>query len=366
MTNMARLLILLFSQAVRDFQAWNRHDRDVSGILWICGCQMQWYCRLALYLSPSLNSKVMSEQSHDDGTQHLVIFGLGYLGEHVAREALRRGVEVTGLTRNVETARRMETMGVRTVVAELESDAWHEEIPRDVDFVLNCVSSGGGGKAGYRQSYYEGMQSIIRWAKGGFEGRLLYTSSTSVYPFSDGEWVREEADLNGASESGQILREAECVLEGSGIARWLVLRLAGLYGPGRHYLLDRIRAGVDELSGDGESYLNLIHVEDVCRAVWACFEAGEEIFGRVYNLSDNAPYPKREVVAWIAEQCGRAMPRFNPESSIRRRKLPNGRAPNRRIVSDRFFEALSWRPQYADFREGYEGFLTEPQSQEPE
>jgi len=283
----------------------------------------------------------------------MVIFGIGYLGGRMASEALARGWQVSGLTRNEETARKCEAQGVKVHVANLESDSWHRELPCDVDAVVNCISAGSKGRSGYQASYLDGMRSILAWAEGGFRGRMLYTSSTSVYPYSEGERVDESMSLEGHSASGALLRQAEVLLEESGLPQWMILRLAGLYGPGRHYLVDRIRQGVEELPGSGDSYLNLIHVEDVCRALWAGLDGPDTVWNRIYNLSDNAPSLKREVVAWVAGQYGKPVPRFNPDSSIRPRRLPNGKMPNRRIVSDRFFEALSWRPQYRDYREGY-------------
>ena len=81
--------------------------------------------------------------------RRLVIFGCGYIGSEVARQAMARGMRVTALTRNAEKAQRLEAAGVNAVVADLASADWHGAIAGGADYVLNAVSSGGGGVSGY-------------------------------------------------------------------------------------------------------------------------------------------------------------------------------------------------------------------------
>src|SRR3954467_8008161 len=97
--------------------------------------------------------------------KRLVVFGCGYVGSEVAREAISRGVRVAALTRNESKAMALRTAGVDVVLADLAADDWHRQMKGDADFVLNCVSSGGGGLEGYRRSYVEGMKSVQRWAR---------------------------------------------------------------------------------------------------------------------------------------------------------------------------------------------------------
>jgi shikimate 5-dehydrogenase len=82
--------------------------------------------------------------------KRLVVFGAGYVGGAVAREAVRRGLQVTALTRNSDKAKALVADGIEVVIAELASVEWHARIPGGTDFVLNCVSSGGGGIIWYR------------------------------------------------------------------------------------------------------------------------------------------------------------------------------------------------------------------------
>lgn len=282
-----------------------------------------------------------------------MIFGCGYLGTAVALHAVARGVRVVALTRNAASALVLREQGVETIVADLASDTWHAQIAGAPDFALNCVSSGGSGADGYRRSYVDGTASILAWAgRGGRIGTLVYTSSTSVYPQGQGALVDEEAETGGA-ERAAILLEAEArVRAARECARWFILRLAGLYGPGRHHFLDQVRAG--EIAGRGEQRLNLIHRADAVAAIWAVFTAPPTVANEIFNVADDGAAPKAELAAWLAAESRLAPPRFTGEPVSARRGL----TPDRVIVNARLKSRLGWRPRYPTFREGCANFLS--------
>lgn len=295
--------------------------------------------------------------------KHFVVFGAGYVGGAVAGEAARLGARVTALTRNPAKVSALAAVGCDVVIDELASDAWHGKILDRADFVLNCVSAGGGGIEGYRRSYVEGMQSILAWArKRGGAGTVVYTSSTSVYPQSGGVRVDEASPVGDAVGTSGILVEAENLLRdttlavdeaGRVCARWFILRLAGIYGPGRHHLLDQLRAGETEIAGRGEQRLNLVHRDDIVAAVLAAFSAPAETANEIFNVADDGAAPKSEVVGWLAQQLGRAAPVFNGETvSVRRAQVPD-----RVIANDKTKAVLGWSPRYPDFRAGYRALL---------
>lgn len=292
--------------------------------------------------------------------KRLVVFGAGYVGAVMAREGVERGLRVTALTRNADKAAALGRAGVEPVIADLASADWHERIAPDADFVLDCVSSGGGGIEGYRRSYVDGLRSIIAWAgrpgagdawQKSPPGVLVYTSSTSVYPQDGGVRVDESAPTAEAGESARVLLEAEALVGRWPGARSCVLRLAGIYGPSRHYLLDALRAGEATVAGRGDFHLNLVHRDDIVAAIWAAFVTPEA--RGVFNISDDGAAPKAELVAWLAARLGRPVPVFTGEPAAGRRAV----TPDRIIASDRAHRVLGWRPQYPTFREGYAALL---------
>lgn len=284
----------------------------------------------------------------------VVVFGCGYVGGELARRAQAMGARVTALTRNAATAAELRAAGIACVVAELADDAWHAALPDGADAVLNAVSSGGAGLEGYARSYVGGMASILRWAAARPVGTLVYTSSTSVYAAGGGARVGEDSLPLGGNDRSDLLLEAERRLRETptaGLGRWFILRVAGIYGPGRHHVLDQVRAGI--VGGEAAHRLNLAHRDDVVAAVLACFAAPPARANEVYNVADDAPASKAEVVAWLAGYLGLPAPRFEPGAAVRR-PAP----PDRIIVNARLKGALGWSPSHPSFREGYASLLS--------
>ncbi|MFZ9837726.1 MAG: NAD-dependent epimerase/dehydratase family protein [Opitutaceae bacterium] len=281
------------------------------------------------------------------------IVGCGYLGQAVARRLRARGIPVAALTRNPETAAALEGAGVETLVAELSGTEWHARVPGGITAVVNCVSAGGGGLEGYRRSYVEGMRSLLAWARTQPSlHTVAYTGSTSVYPGSGGALIDESAPVGGG-ERARLLLEAEGLLLGAPAAfRAFVLRLAGIYGPGRDHLARQVRAGA--VSGRPDVHLNLIHRDDAAAGVEAALLAPSAMPGGIYNLADDGAATRGAVATWLASRLGVPQPVFTGEEGPRR----EGPAPDRIISNRRARERLGWQPRYPNFRDGYAGFVS--------
>lgn len=294
----------------------------------------------------------------------VAILGCGYVGASLAREAVDAGWDVWALTRNKA---RLEGLTMvpkeQRIAADLHGDDWHEQLSGDFDVVWNLVSSAGGGLTGYEVSYVEGNRSIRRWASGRKVGHFIYTSATSVYPQTDGEWVSEEnvPDLESLSPSGRILRIAEQEIERFPFAeRTLVVRLGGIYGPGRHLYLDRLREGAPCIPGDGSGWLNLIYLKDITRALldFGMREGGQAF--DIINLVDNEPARKQEIADWLAGRLGVAGVPFDSGAVTSRtaRRTISGKLPNRRVSNRKSRNVLGWEPCFASYREGYADILS--------
>jgi nucleoside-diphosphate-sugar epimerase len=204
--------------------------------------------------------------------RRLIILGCGYVGREVARRAGEAGWAVEALTRNpAKAARLRDELGLRVVEGDLAASSWHDALDPADATVVNCVSGGGGGEAGYARSYRDGMRSLVAWARQGPPRVVVYTGSTSVYPQTGGEWLDDDAPTAASTPLNALLLEAEAVLREAVTEGLLpaatVLRLAGLYGPGRHHLIEQVRAREAELPGFGDYHLNLLHRDDAAAAV---------------------------------------------------------------------------------------------------
>ena len=176
--------------------------------------------------------------------------------------------------------------------------------------------------------------------------------------------------VSAATDQAQILIDTEARVQSNPGAwrRWFVLRLAGIYGPGRHHLLEQVRAG--EVAGTGEHHLNLIHRDDVVSAIAACITAAPDAGNEILNVADDGRARKDEVVHWLAHQLaenaatglsavmyahqlGLPAPRFTGRIIGRR-----AATPDRVIANDRLKARLGWRPRYPTFRDGYANLLS--------
>jgi nucleoside-diphosphate-sugar epimerase len=165
-----------------------------------------------------------------------------------------------------------------------------------------------------------------------------------VYGQTGGEEVDEEAAAEPLEESGHIIQEAEQALR-QDRPDAVVLRFAGIYGPGRLIRAAAIRAG-EPLAVDPDRWLNLIHVEDGARAVVAAEAKGKP--GAVYNVSDDRPARRREFYTLLAEMLGAPAPRFVPPPE----PAPAHDRTNRRIVNARMRRELGVELRYPSFAEG--------------
>ncbi|HRE82067.1 MAG TPA: NAD-dependent epimerase/dehydratase family protein [Opitutaceae bacterium] len=296
----------------------------------------------------------MVKKNQDGVAGRLWVFGAGYVGSALCRQALAAGWQVRALTRNAGTAALLQNDGIECVVADIASKDWHENVGRWPDAVVNCVSSGGGGLDGYRRSYLEGAASLAAWrAAARFTGTTVYTGSTSVYPQGAGQSLDETADTgSGTTELGEILLQTERTLM-DGPGRTFILRLSGIYGPGRHHLLDALRAGETCLPGRGDFHLNLVHRDDIVKAIGCAIGAEPDITGGIFNITDDTPSLKQEVVSWLAEKLGKPTPTFSGEPASGRRRI----VPDRIVLNRKAKAILGWSPAFPSFREGYAAIL---------
>lgn len=275
-----------------------------------------------------------------------VIAGCGYLGSAVARRLAAAGRDVIALSRS--PAGRDSVPDVRFVSGDLTAESGLTDAVRAVDgrlpVLIFCASSPrGAGAAGYRDIYLTGLRNLLRAFPE--HRRLLFTGSTSVYAQCGGEWVTEESPAKPARETGRILREAESVVLAAG---GTVVRLAGLYGPGRSVLLREFldgRASIDVHPGppatpDGR-WINQIHRDDAASAIVHLLMSVPDPEG-IWNVSDSTPMLQRELYAWLAHEFSREMPPGRPPGE-RKRGWSHKRVSNGKL------RRSGWSPAYPSF-----------------
>lgn len=265
----------------------------------------------------------------------VLIAGCGYVGTALGLQLAAAGHEPLGLRRDPSGL----PPAITPVTAHLTGENGLAAVPRDVDAVAYCVSSGGRDRDAYQAAYVEGQRRLAEHlgASARDDLRWVFTSSTAVYGQTDGSEVDEDSPTEPSSQTARVLLEAEAVTHGLG---GTVLRLAGIYGPGRTRLLDQVRAG-EATCPPPPSWTNRIHREDCAGALAHLLTLPDP--EPVYVGVDDDPAERCEVLRWLADRLGAPEPAPGP---------PSGRGGNKRARNDRL-TGSGYVLRYPSFRDGY-------------
>src|SRR5208337_930015 len=168
----------------------------------------------------------------------VLIVGCGYVGVPLGAELVRLGHDVFGLRRHPAVENELKAVGILPLIGDVTRPDTLAKLPRDFDWVMNCVAAGGGTAENYREVYLQGMRNLLDWLAPSPPQKFIYTSSTSVYGQNDGSPVKESSPAEPLAETSRILVETEKVLLAAVVERkfpGVILRVAGIYGPDRGY-----------------------------------------------------------------------------------------------------------------------------------
>jgi nucleoside-diphosphate-sugar epimerase len=274
----------------------------------------------------------------------VLVAGLGWLGEAVARELAAAGHEVTGVRRRFPDEAALQAAGIRPLPCDLADFHAVRRLP-DVQGVVVCAAPHAHGEDAYREAYVDINQALLERYAGSLSA-YVYTSSTSVFGQGDGVEVDEDTPVHPVGATAEILVEAEHRVRGAAATvPSRVVRLSGLYGPGRTGLLERVRTGQLALGDDELQWMNFCHRDDAVSFVRAALESGAA--GAVYHGSDAHPALRRDVVWWMAGRLG-------IEPTVRRGTPPGA---SRRVLSEKSRRTLGIALRYPSYREGFEALL---------
>jgi nucleoside-diphosphate-sugar epimerase len=229
------------------------------------------------------------------------------------------------------------------------------------DCVLFAVGFDRTGNQSIHEVYANGVHNVLA-ALPADTKRFIYISTTGVYGPADGGWVDEVTPTDPRREGGRASLAAEQIIATHPLGqRSVVLRLAGIYGPGRVPFLKELRAG-EPIAAPATGWLNLIHVEDATTVVVVAVETTLSAAGpQIYCVSDGRPVERGEFYSEVARQIGAAPPRFiepDPNSPRAARAEGNRRVNNGRMVADLHVEL-----EFPDYRVGLANAV-ETQNQE--
>ncbi len=232
----------------------------------------------------------------------MLIVGCGYVGQRVAARAQQEGIAVSGVVRSKVSAARLAELGIDSLCVDLE----HQRLPagstRDEDVFYFAPPPPEGEHDTGMQRFLEGL------AQSGQPRRILYVSTTGVYGDCHGEWVDETRPAHPQVDRARRRWHAEQLLRGwrdaSG-GELVILRVAGIYGPGR-LPLARLKKNLPMVAEADAPWTNRIHVDDLVETCLRGMQRGVD--GEVYNACDGHPGNMTDYFNRVADFAGLPRP----------------------------------------------------------
>lgn len=274
-------------------------------------------------------------------SERVLLAGCGDLGERVARRLLARGDAVFALRRHPPAC---SIGGITWLAGDMTQADRLPPLPPGITQLVHLPTPGARDEAAYRAVFVDGLRHVMAALEPASLKRVLFVSSSAVYGESGGDWVDEDTLPDPPGLNGAVLLEAERWLAAQPVMG-IALRLAGLYGPGRLQLTDRLRAGLARVPRTQTHWANRIHIEDAAAAIAHLLALpGPQ---PVYLGVDDTPLPIDVLYDHLAVLVGAPLPADGPAPlGVGSKRLSNAR-----------LRATGWAPRWADARDGYAALL---------
>ncbi|RAO75972.1 NAD-dependent epimerase/dehydratase family protein [Dyella jiangningensis] len=270
----------------------------------------------------------------------VLLAGCGDVGKRMAHRLLARGDEVWALRRSAGD----DADGIQWLQGDLTRPETLRDLPDGIEQLVYLPAPGARDARIYRALFVDGLRHLLDALDGRALRRVLLVSSTAVYGEHGEAWVDEETPADPPGFNGEVLLEAERWLMAQPIAS-VVLRLAGLYGPGRLQLIERLRAGTVGVPRQQLHWANRIHVDDAAGAMAHLLAIDNP--QSLYLGVDDTPLPLGVLYDHLATLVGAPRPSDGPApAGVGSKRLSNAR-----------LRASGFAPQWPDARQGYAALL---------
>lgn len=278
---------------------------------------------------------------------HVLIIGLGDLGSAIAQQLLQHNIQVTGVKRSPA-----EMPGLTVINADVTQVASLSPLTDlNPHIIIYCVAAGGQTDAQYQAHYVDGLRNVLntQTANPALQ-HVFFVSSTRVYGQQTDALLSEADPAIPADFGGERLLEGEQLLATCAQGRYqtTVLRLSGIYGPGR---LRMLRLAETAQWPEHDNWSNRIHRDDAAAFTTYLIQkvlAGESVLNQ-YIVTDQQPVRQYEVLGWIAQQLHVAVPevaKWTPEAGLAGKRLDNAA-----------MQASGYQLQYPDYQAGYAALI---------
>ncbi|MFA9478299.1 NAD-dependent epimerase/dehydratase family protein [Phycisphaerales bacterium AB-hyl4] len=296
-----------------------------------------------------------------------LIVGCGYLGRGLAARLVELGQVVYGTTRSPDKARQLAALGVRPMLVHITQPVTLAALTPAIEAesldVYHMIPPGRPGQSpSPRQVVLGGIAHVVKALRRANVRRAVLVSSSAVYGQRNGQLVDADTPAKPIDERGRLLLEGEQLWLAAGEA-FHVVRLAGLYGPGRVVGLKAVHDG-SPLVGNPQAMLNLLHVDDAVALLLAMRDAEQP--GRVELGCDGHPVPRVDYYGHLAKLLDVPPPQVLDDATAARMLGLNldrlRRSSSKALDNIATCRRTGWSPRFASYRDGLDDALSRSRS----
>jgi nucleoside-diphosphate-sugar epimerase len=270
----------------------------------------------------------------------LFVFGIGYCAQRFIQQFGDRFSLLSGTVRSAE--KRASIVGIDAhLFSAQEPSPELVELVQEADVLLTSIPPGNTG-----DPVIDAFADVLARKP---RRKAIYLSSIGVYGSHDGAWVDEGSATLTNLPRTQARPAAERSWQRTMRGNVAILRLGGIYGPGRN-AMTALRAGTARRIVKPGQVFNRIHVDDVAAAIMqAILHDG----GGTWNVCDDEPAPPQDVVAYAARLIGAPLPAEEPFETAEMSAIARSfYAGNCRVSNARLKRDLGVTLQYPSYRVG--------------
>ena len=284
-------------------------------------------------------------------------FGMGYSSLATARaihEIIDPTIPISGTTRSEETVERFADSPYRLHVFDGTRPGLTlgPDLRKATHVILSIPPNDSGDPALNLHLPDLDAAEDLQW--------LCYFSTVGVYGDFGGAWIDETATTRPLNKRSQqrvtVEQQWRDYADERGIPL-MILRLAGIYGPGRSSF-DKLREGTARRIIKPGQVFNRIHVEDIGRIT--ALAAQHKLAG-TFNLADDEPAPPQDLVAYAAKLMDVPPPPDLPFESAQMTEMARSfYSDNKRVSNKAIKAALETDLRYPNYRVGLDAIFELP------
>ena len=282
--------------------------------------------------------------------QSVFIIGCGDIGSLVAAKWLEQGANVTALARSEASKRRLQGLGIKTVPGDLDDPDTLNHLPVANNLLYYFAPPSPNEEGEPRMQHF---LSALR--SGHLPRRIVYISTSGVYGDSGGGWVTEDSPPNPQTARARRRLAAETALRQFGrenSVEVIILRVGGIYGPGR-LPVARLRRAEPMLVEAHCGYTNRIHAKDLVMICLAAAERGQA--DNIYNVTDGHPGNMTQYFFAVADALGLPHPQSLTMSEAEQQLTPamlSYLTESRRMDNSKLLREFGLSLHYPDLESG--------------